>query len=216
MLDSYTSSMCKDSWGRSSFARCLIEVNSEASLVDVVTIGILSLTGDDFTKETIRVEYEWRLPRCDECKIFGHVHEHCPNKVVSPPVVTTSNVVAPTIENSNDGFQTLGKKKKGKGKAKSTNGGQFAGPSVKHTVRYEPKADPSAPKKGTTNVSNPSTSSSMLKTAKTIPKKDNLTTSNSFSALNDEEEYDEVENVCDEFATLFKTGGSSSFTTAAG
>ena len=26
MLDSYTSSMCKDSWGRSSFARCLIEV----------------------------------------------------------------------------------------------------------------------------------------------------------------------------------------------
>ncbi|GJT24124.1 zinc knuckle CX2CX4HX4C containing protein [Tanacetum coccineum] len=58
MLDSYTSSMCNDSWGRSSFARCLIEVNSEADLVDVVTIGIPSLTGDDFTKETIRVEYE--------------------------------------------------------------------------------------------------------------------------------------------------------------
>ncbi|GKA29955.1 hypothetical protein Tco_0716200 [Tanacetum coccineum] len=187
MLDSYTSSMCKDLWGRSSFARCLIEVNSEASLVDVVTIGILSLTGDDFTKETIRVEYEWRPPRCDKCKIFGHVHEHCPNKVVSPPVVTTSNVAAPTVENSNDGFQTLGKKKKRKGKAKSTNGGQFAGPSVKHTVRYEPKADPSAPKKGTTNVSNPPTLSSMLKTAKTIPKKDNLTTSNSFCTLNDEE-----------------------------
>ncbi|GJW97882.1 zinc knuckle CX2CX4HX4C containing protein, partial [Tanacetum coccineum] len=37
MLDSYTSSMCNDSWGRSSFARCLIEVNSEADLVDVVT-----------------------------------------------------------------------------------------------------------------------------------------------------------------------------------
>ncbi|GKA52626.1 zinc knuckle CX2CX4HX4C containing protein [Tanacetum coccineum] len=40
MLDSYTSSMCNDSWGRSSFARCLIEVNSKADLVDVVTIGI--------------------------------------------------------------------------------------------------------------------------------------------------------------------------------
>ncbi|GKF10015.1 zinc knuckle CX2CX4HX4C containing protein, partial [Tanacetum coccineum] len=37
MLDSYTSSMCNDSWGRSSFAQCLIEVNSEADLVDVVT-----------------------------------------------------------------------------------------------------------------------------------------------------------------------------------
>ncbi|GKF17050.1 hypothetical protein Tco_0061968 [Tanacetum coccineum] len=30
--------MCNDSWGRSSFARCLIEANSEADLVDVVTI----------------------------------------------------------------------------------------------------------------------------------------------------------------------------------
>ncbi|GJU53479.1 zinc knuckle CX2CX4HX4C containing protein [Tanacetum coccineum] len=188
MLDSYTSSTCKDSWGRSSFARCLIEVNSEADLIDVVSIGIPSLTGDDFTKETI--------------------HEHCPKKVVSPPVVTTSNVAAPTIEKSNDGFQTVGKKKKRKGKSTSTNGGQFVGPSVKHTIRYEPKAAPSAPKKGTTNVSNPST---MLKTAKTISKKDNFATSNSFTALNDDEE---VKNVYDESDNLFKTGGSSSFTAA--
>ncbi|GJY28892.1 zinc knuckle CX2CX4HX4C containing protein [Tanacetum coccineum] len=57
MLDSYTSSMCNDSWGRSSFARCLIEVNLEDDLVDVVTIGIPLLTRDGFTKETIRVEY---------------------------------------------------------------------------------------------------------------------------------------------------------------
>ncbi|GJW76789.1 zinc knuckle CX2CX4HX4C containing protein [Tanacetum coccineum] len=123
MLDSYTSSMCNDSWGRSSFARCLIEVNSEADLVDVVTIGIPSLSGDGFTKETIHVEYEWRPPRCDICKIFGHVHDHCPNKVVSPPIATTSNVVTPTVEKTNDGFQTVGKKKKRKGKSKSTNGG---------------------------------------------------------------------------------------------
>lgn len=58
MLDSYTSSMCKDSWGRSSFARCLIEVGSEDELVEVITIGVPSLTGDGFTKESIRVEYE--------------------------------------------------------------------------------------------------------------------------------------------------------------
>ncbi|GJS58814.1 zinc knuckle CX2CX4HX4C containing protein [Tanacetum coccineum] len=155
----------------------------EAGLVDVVTIGILSLTGDDFTKETIRVEYEWRPPRCAECKIFGHVHDHCPKKVVSPHIVSTSNVVAPAVEKSNDGFQT---------------------------------ATPSAPKKGATNVSNPSKSSSMLKTADSSPKKDNFTTSNSFSALNEVEDNEEVENVHDESANLFKTGGSSSFTAAAG
>ncbi|GJU37522.1 zinc knuckle CX2CX4HX4C containing protein [Tanacetum coccineum] len=93
MLDSYTSSMCNDSWGRSSFARCLIEVNSEADLVDVVNIGIPLLTRANFTKETIRVEYEWRPPRCDICKIFGHVHDQCPKKVASPLTVSTSNDV---------------------------------------------------------------------------------------------------------------------------
>nr|GEY36380.1 zinc knuckle CX2CX4HX4C [Tanacetum cinerariifolium] len=81
--------------------------------------------------KTIHVEYEWRLPRCDIYKIFGHVHDHFPKKVVSPPIIATSNVVTPTIEKTNDGFQTVGKtKKKKKGKFKSTNGGHFAGPSV--------------------------------------------------------------------------------------
>ncbi|GKE95105.1 hypothetical protein Tco_1579960, partial [Tanacetum coccineum] len=200
-------------------AWCLIEVKSKADLVDSVTIGIPSLTRDDFTKETIRVEYEWRPPKCDECKIFGHVHDHYPKKMVIPPIVTT-NVVTPTVDKSNDGFQTVGKKKKRKGKSKSTNGCQFTGSSVKQTIRYEPKATISAPKKGATNVSNPSKSSSMLKTADTSPKNDNFTTYNSFSTLNDEEEDDEkVKNVYDESANLVpnkNTRGSSSFMAAAG
>nr|GEY08046.1 zinc knuckle CX2CX4HX4C [Tanacetum cinerariifolium] len=186
MLDSYTSSMCIDSWGRSSFARYLIEVNSKADLVDVVTVRVPSLTGEGFTKETIRVEYEWRPPRCDICKIFGHVHDQCPNKVVNPPIVTTSNVVTSTVVETNDGFQMVGKKKKKKGKSKSTNGGKFVGPSVNQSVRYEMKETTSATKKGATN-GNASKSSSMLKTAVIFLKKDNFTTSNSFSALNDEE-----------------------------
>ncbi|GJZ82887.1 zinc knuckle CX2CX4HX4C containing protein [Tanacetum coccineum] len=157
MLDSYTSSMYNDSWGRSSFARCLIKVNSEADLVDVVTIGIPSLFEDVFTKETIHVD---------------------------PPIVVTSNVVTPNVEKTNDGFQTVGKKKKRKGKSKSINGGQFTGPSVKHNVRYEPKATTSAPKKGTTYVGNTSQSTPMLKTTGNSSKKDNLSMSNSFSALN--------------------------------
>ncbi|GJU99782.1 hypothetical protein Tco_1329053 [Tanacetum coccineum] len=162
--------------GRSSFARCLIEVTSKADLVDVDTIGIPSLFEDDFTKETICVEYEWRPPRCDTCKT-----------------------------------------KKRKGKSKSTNGGQFTGPSVKHNVRYEPKATTSAPKKGTTYVGYTSQSTPMLKTIGNSSKKDNLSMSNSFSALNEEEEED-VENVYDESANLIqniKAGGSSSFTAAA-
>nr|GFB48288.1 hypothetical protein [Tanacetum cinerariifolium] len=107
--------------GRSSFARCLIEVNSEADLVDVVNIGILSFTRDDFSKELIWVKYEWRPPRCDLYKIFGHIHDHCPKREVSPPIVTTSNIFTPTVEKTNDGFQTLGKKKKKKDNITSSN-----------------------------------------------------------------------------------------------
>ncbi|GJW02692.1 zinc knuckle CX2CX4HX4C containing protein [Tanacetum coccineum] len=144
--------------------------------------------------------------------------------VVSPPIVATSNVVTPNAEKTNDGFQTVGKTKKRKGKSKSTNGGQFTGPSVKHNVRYEPKATTSAPKKGTTYVGYTSQSTPMLKTTGNSSKKDNLSMSNSFFALNEEEEEDEedeedVENVYDESANLIqntKAGGSSSFTAAAG
>ncbi|GJX17206.1 arginine--tRNA ligase, chloroplastic/mitochondrial [Tanacetum coccineum] len=82
--------------------------------VDVVTIVIPSLTGDDFIKETIRIEYEWRPPRCDICKIFFHVHDYYPKKVVSPSIIATSNFVTPTVEKINDGFQTVGKKRRGK------------------------------------------------------------------------------------------------------
>ncbi|GJW99363.1 retrovirus-related pol polyprotein from transposon TNT 1-94 [Tanacetum coccineum] len=164
---------------------------SRNDFVDVVTIGITSLSEDAFTKETIRVEYEWRSPRCDTCKIFGHVHDYCHKKVVSPPIVAISNVVTPNAEKTNDGFQTVGKKKKRKGKSKSTNDGQFTGPSVKHNVRYEPKATTSAPMKGTTYVGYTSQSTPMLKTTGNSSKKDNLSMSNSFSALNEEEEDEE-------------------------
>nr|GEZ77932.1 hypothetical protein [Tanacetum cinerariifolium] len=25
----------------------------------------------------VRVEYEWKPPRCSSCKVFGHIHEEC-------------------------------------------------------------------------------------------------------------------------------------------
>ncbi|GJY83610.1 ribonuclease H-like domain-containing protein, partial [Tanacetum coccineum] len=37
-------------------------ISKHVALVDVITIGIPSLTVEGFTKETIRVEYEWRPP----------------------------------------------------------------------------------------------------------------------------------------------------------
>ncbi|GJS91256.1 hypothetical protein Tco_0773892 [Tanacetum coccineum] len=144
-----------------------------------------------FTIETVSIEYEWKPPHCDLCKIFCHIQDHCPIKVTVPPKVVTPTIVTPIVENPNDGFQTMGKKKK-KGKSESTNGGHFGGHSVKQTVRYEPKE--------TTTLSN-------------------ITMSNSYAALVDKSDED-VENVYNESTNLLHsihTGGSSStFTVAAG
>ncbi|GJT72152.1 zinc knuckle CX2CX4HX4C containing protein [Tanacetum coccineum] len=172
--------------GRSSFARCLIEINAGDDLKDSLTLGVPLIEGLGYTIETITIEYEWKPPRCDLCKIFGHVHDHCPKKVSSPPTIVTSNVVTPTGKKTNDGFQT---------------------------------ANTSAPNKGAINVGNSSKSSSLLKTKITSTKKGNITMSNSYSALDDEDD-EEVENVYGESANIFQStktvGSSSTFTAAAG
>nr|GEZ73493.1 zinc knuckle CX2CX4HX4C [Tanacetum cinerariifolium] len=211
MLDYYTTSMCIESWGISSFSYCLIEINADDVLKESLTIGVPLIEGTAFTIETVSIEYEWKPPRCDLCKIFGYVQYHCLKKVSITPAVVTFTVATPTVENTNDGFQTKGKNKKKQGKSKSTNGVQFSGHSIKQSVRYEPKATTSAPKKGATNVGNASKSSSMLKTTTTSTMQGNIPMSNPYFALDDESD-EEVENVYDESADLFqskKTDGSS-------
>lgn len=54
MLDSYTSAMCIDSWRRSSFARCLIEIDSHADLKESITVGVPLVDSLEFTHSNIR------------------------------------------------------------------------------------------------------------------------------------------------------------------
>ncbi|GJY44836.1 zf-CCHC domain-containing protein [Tanacetum coccineum] len=50
MLDSFSSLMCTDSWGRSIFAHCLIEVRADAALKDNVTMAFLCLMFETYVK----------------------------------------------------------------------------------------------------------------------------------------------------------------------
>ncbi|GJT24511.1 putative reverse transcriptase domain-containing protein [Tanacetum coccineum] len=81
MLDSYTSDMCMQSWGRSSYTRAMIELRADAELKDNVVVAMPKITGDGFYTCNIRVEYEWKPPRCACCKVFGHVQEECPRNI---------------------------------------------------------------------------------------------------------------------------------------
>ncbi|PWA89858.1 zinc knuckle CX2CX4HX4C [Artemisia annua] len=103
MLDLYTNNMCFDSWGMSSYARSLIEINASNKFRDNLILAIPKLNGSRYTKESIRIEVGtpslWFLPviclmvvdiqkslfvlkweplRCGSCLLYGHSHDDCP------------------------------------------------------------------------------------------------------------------------------------------
>nr|GEX25018.1 hypothetical protein [Tanacetum cinerariifolium] len=101
MLDSYTSNMCVNSWGRSAYARVLIEIAADVELVKSLVIAIPVGYKEEHTFSTIDIEYEWTPPRCASCRIFDHVSEKCPKL---PKVDSSEKVI-------DDGFIEVKKKK---------------------------------------------------------------------------------------------------------
>ncbi|GKA47800.1 hypothetical protein Tco_0740758 [Tanacetum coccineum] len=81
MHDSYTSDMCMQSWGRSSYARAMIELRVDVELKDSIVAAMPKIIKEGYNTCNIRVEYEWKLPRCICCKVFGHVLEECPKNI---------------------------------------------------------------------------------------------------------------------------------------
>ncbi|GKD60792.1 retrotransposon protein, putative, ty1-copia subclass [Tanacetum coccineum] len=83
MLDSYTSDMCLQSWDMSSYARVMIELWADVELKDTIVVVMPKIIGERYYTCTVRVEYEWKPPRCSCCKVFGHTQEECPKNIGS-------------------------------------------------------------------------------------------------------------------------------------
>ncbi|GJZ33203.1 putative reverse transcriptase domain-containing protein [Tanacetum coccineum] len=66
MLDSYTSDMYMQSWGRSSYAKAMIEMRADVELKDNIVVAMPKITGEGYYTCNIRVGYEWKLPREEE------------------------------------------------------------------------------------------------------------------------------------------------------
>nr|GEU76532.1 hypothetical protein [Tanacetum cinerariifolium] len=111
MLDSYTSNMCMQSWARSSYARVMIELRANVELKDNIVVAMPKITREGHYTCNVRVEYEWKPPRCSSCKVFRHIHEERlkntgagKKNTVKKPSQTSRGVpndVEPTIEVSN-------------------------------------------------------------------------------------------------------------------
>ncbi|GKC47684.1 transcription factor LHW-like protein [Tanacetum coccineum] len=105
MLDSYTSDMCMQSWCRSSYARVMIELRADMEFKDNIVLAMPKITEEGHYICNVRVEYEWKPPRCASCKVFGHIHEECPKNtgageknIVKKPSQTSRGVpIGPKI-----------------------------------------------------------------------------------------------------------------------
>nr|GFA86544.1 hypothetical protein [Tanacetum cinerariifolium] len=78
MLDSYTSDMCMKSLGSSSYARVMIKLRADVELKDNIVVAMPKITSEGHYTCNVRVEYEWKPPRCLSCKVFRYIHKECP------------------------------------------------------------------------------------------------------------------------------------------
>nr|GEY70926.1 hypothetical protein [Tanacetum cinerariifolium] len=78
MLDSYTSDMYMQSWGRLSYARVMIELRADVELKENIGVAMPKIIREGHYICNVRVEYEWKPLRCTSCKVFGHIHEEYP------------------------------------------------------------------------------------------------------------------------------------------
>ncbi|GJQ89049.1 hypothetical protein Tco_0000188 [Tanacetum coccineum] len=176
MLDTYTSNMCLHSWGRSTYARALIEISADMELKKSLVIAIPLCNKAGHTFATIDIEYEWIPPRCESCKNFDHISTKCPKLLkVDPPVKVMD-----------DRFIEVKKKK---AKTKQNNKRQVEGvrltkPALNLQYRRVDKGETSKAKATNTSENKESNDSGLNKHHDATIK---VATMNSFSALSEED-----------------------------
>ncbi|GJY44537.1 hypothetical protein Tco_0432750 [Tanacetum coccineum] len=79
--------------------------------------------GTRHTREVIKIEYEWKPPHCNDCKIFGHSNAMCPKRVNLDIAFDNSDkvtkiarepIIARSAGTNGDGFTEV-KREKNKG-----------------------------------------------------------------------------------------------------
>ncbi|GJU16779.1 hypothetical protein Tco_1144745 [Tanacetum coccineum] len=160
---------------RSTYARALIEILADVDLMDSLVIAIPRCDKEGHTFATIDIEYEWTPPRCASCKIFDHVSDKCPKL---PREVSNMKI-------SDDGFTEVKKMKvrTKKSSKKQVEGVRLSKPALNLQYRRVEKDETSKQKVSSNenkkNVGNGS--------SKPLVEPIKVTTSNSFSALEEDD-----------------------------
>ncbi|PWA39017.1 hypothetical protein CTI12_AA576020 [Artemisia annua] len=141
-MDRTTTSICDKQYGRASFARVLVEIESSKPLVDSVELWYESLG------KVLRlgVEYSWVPPRCEECKTFGHYYSECARKInVARAVNKDGDTVKPidaknginndgTSNGNNDEGWTTASNRRNRGDGNNVRQANFGGYNARRMV----------------------------------------------------------------------------------
>ncbi|PWA50741.1 hypothetical protein CTI12_AA469070 [Artemisia annua] len=168
-MDRTTTSICEKPYGRASFARVLVEIDSNKPLVDTVELWYESL--GKILK--LWVEYAWVPPRCEECKVFGHYLSDCSRKVNTVSSVNKNGETVKTADlkkgnngnavnnvDDDEGWQTATGRRNGKGVGNNVGQANFGGYNFRRNVSnynrgsYTNKTYSNAGNVGTKNVNN--------------------------------------------------------------
>nr|GEU87775.1 hypothetical protein [Tanacetum cinerariifolium] len=185
MLDAFKSSMCEDSWDRINFERAFMEINADYVLKHEVSMGIPLEDGSGYTKEVIKVEYEWKPPHCTDCKLFRHISDKFSKRMTLDTPFSMRNktvrepVIASIVSKNSDGFTEV-KWKKNKGKKADL---QTSSRHIDGIRLNKPKPNFYWPKKGT-NMRGADVETTTQVGTNDINKVKGSSTSNSFDALN--------------------------------
>ncbi|PWA42885.1 hypothetical protein CTI12_AA521820 [Artemisia annua] len=139
-------SICEKPYGRASFARVLVEIDSSKKPVDSIELWYESLS----KVLRVEVEYTWVPPRCDECKVFGHFTSECVRKINTVKAVDKNgdNVKAADVnkfknsENGannggvDEGWQMAGNRRNGRVGGNSVRQGNFGGFNARRGMNY--------------------------------------------------------------------------------
>nr|GEW25381.1 DUF4283 domain-containing protein [Tanacetum cinerariifolium] len=74
IMDQTTAKMYDEGVGRIGYARLLIEVNAQDNLKNIIEICYKNAKQKTSYSKYVNVVYDWMPPKCEFCKVFGHVH----------------------------------------------------------------------------------------------------------------------------------------------
>lgn len=136
-FDAGTNDMCKNPWGRYSYARVLIELSADLDVLESIEVEIPLPKGKGHYMEVLEVEYEWWPSWCSKCVCFNHDDHVCPlrRKRVTKDSTQQDNEVKGKVHSTKAGH-TYDMGKKG-----------VMGASTKPNLIYQPVSKPATKKK---------------------------------------------------------------------